>query len=82
MSYASGNDKLDQDLKKMTGYVSMVHRKEKDGVNALEGRTLRERMARHAELREILKEPVLADDSDSSDEDYQRPAAPKISKIE
>ena len=82
MSYASGNEKLDQDLKKMTGYVTMVHRKEKDGVNALEGRSLRERMARHAELREILKEPVLADDSDSSDEEYQRPAAPKISKIE
>ena len=54
----------------MTGYVTMVHRKEKDGVNALEGRSLRERMARHAELREILKEPVLADDSDSSDEEY------------
>ena len=39
------------------------------GVNALEGRTLRERLARHAVLRELLKEPEYYDEDDSSDED-------------
>ena len=39
------------------------------GVNALEGRTLRERLARHSVLRELLKEPEYYDEDDS-DEDY------------
>ena len=39
------------------------------GVNSLEGRTLRERMKRHADLREELKEPIIEEDN-SSDEEF------------
>ena len=52
----------------MTGFVTMMQKKQMGGVNALEGRTIRERMARHAALREMLKEPVI--EEDSSDEEF------------
>ena len=53
----------------MTGLVTMQESKQKDDIHALEGRTLRERMARHAELREMLKEPLI-EEEDSSDEEF------------
>lgn len=56
---------------------------QKFGVNSIEGRSLRERFTRHANLREILKEPD-ANEVDSSDEELQAAAAKqiKVSKIE
>jgi len=52
------------------------------GVNALEGRTLKERLARHVVLRELLKEPEIYD-SDSEEEEFQNNVRrAKLSKVE
>ena len=56
-------------IRELTGFGPMMKRKEMMGVNALEGRALRERFARHSNLTELLKEPVDGDE-DSSDEEY------------
>ena len=81
VSYTEGQSKMDNELKQMTGLATMQEMKQKDDIYALEGRTLRERMARHAELREMLKEPLI-EEEDSSDEEFQRQPAVKISKLE
>ena len=69
LSYVGGQSKIENELKQMTGLVTMQESKQKDDIHALEGRTLRERMARHAELREMLKEPLI-EEEDSSDEEF------------
>ena len=69
VSYLANEYKLTDEIKEMTGYISMMQNKQMLGVNALEGRTLRERFARHAVLRELLKEPEVYSDSDSDSDD-------------
>ena len=41
VSYLANEYKLTDEIKEMTGYISMMQNKQMLGVNALEGRTLR-----------------------------------------
>ena len=86
-SFATNKLKIDEDLASMTGFSTMMHKKQMMGVNALEGRTLRQRMEKHSYLRDQLKVIVVDDDS-SEDEmlgietKLNRREKNRISKIE
>lgn len=54
ISYLSNESSISSEIKKMTGYATMMQGKALTGVNALESRTLRERLARHRALTDLL----------------------------
>ena len=64
-----GAHNIDAEMKKMTGYNALMQGCGVQDVNALETRSLRERMARHRALRDSLRDP---DEDDDYYEEYQR----------
>ena len=61
---------ISKDIQQMTGFATMMHGKAMTGVNSLEARTLRERMARHRALTDLLKSEQVDGDEEDFEENF------------
>ena len=77
VSYVDGSFDVSEDIKKLTGYNTLMQGCGVVDVNTLESRTLLERMERHRAISDLLKVQ-----SDSDEEEYEAAQRKKLSQID